>query len=265
MLTNIQAWVQESTYAGSNPPATDFTAMCIGRINSDTGSGTQLIISRSFASDDGIALYYDNSADQSAALWFLDLGLGGAEQGAFGTRIPLNTLCLFAFTSSTSNVTGYYKNLEDASAAMQSASTTNPISGQGATLHMSISSNANGADQTVMNWRVWEGVLTAEELQTEAFSTFAVRRTGLKWDVPFDDGDITETWPDFSGNGYNPENQAGGTPTNVANPPGMFDVVHDWAAMRFVTAAGGDVTVGATGSAGTMAAGTQTPNIAVPL
>jgi hypothetical protein len=213
--------------------------MCIGRINSDTGAGTQLIHSRSFASDDGIALYYDNGSNQSSILWFLDNGGTALDQAVFGTRIPLNTLCLFAWTSSSSNVTGYYLNLEDPNASMQSASTSAAISGQGATSHMSISSNANGADQTVMNWRVWEGVLTPEELRTEAFSTRAVRRLGLRWDVPFDDGDTTSTWPDFSGNGYDPEQQAGTAPTSVANPSGIIDVAHEWGAAGFVVAAAG--------------------------
>jgi hypothetical protein len=263
-LTNIQAWVLESDFSGSNPPVQDHTAMCVARINSDTGAGTQLILSRTFTSDDGIVIYYDNSADQTAVYWFLDNFVTDFDGAVFASRPTLGVWYMFAFVSSATELTGYFLNLEDPTASVVTAASTTPISGQGATSHMSISSNANGADQTVRFWRVWEGQLTIDELRTEALSTWAVRRTGLKWDVPFDDDDITSPWTDYSGNGYNPTQQAGTAPTTTTNPGGLYDVVHEWGAAEFVVAAAGG-TEALTGSAGTSAAGTQTPSHSIPL
>jgi hypothetical protein len=248
-----------------HPSQTDFTEMFVGEILSDLGAGTQVIISNGFLTDDGVVCYYDNSSDQSSVVWFRDLGGGGFEQGIFGTRIPLNTLVCVVLRSSSTNVNGSWLDLTDPSASWVTASTTNPISGQGGNNTMSLTSNANGANTKCQIFRMWEGQLTDNECKTEAYSLRAVRRLGLKFDIAMDDGDVTSTWPDMSGAGNTASQQGGNAPSDSANYPQIFDVVHAWNATGFVIAAGADADEALTGSASTSASGTAVPNIAVPL
>lgn len=237
-LTNAQLWITAGspTFPTSQ---TDWTQLWVGTVNSDLGAGLQIIHSQTYLSDDGIVLYYDNTSNQSSVVWFLDSGGGGFEQGVFGTRIPLSTLVAVVLRSSSTNVNGAWLNLEDPSASWVTASTTNPISGQGGNSSMNLSSSSSPGDHTSQIFRGWNGQLTNEECATEARSANAVRRFGLLFDVAMDDGDVTSPWINKSGDTNNDFTQQGGTaPTAAVNFALLgSDVVHEWGASEFVIAA----------------------------
>lgn len=184
-------------------------------VESDPGAVTQVIISRNWSSgNEGIVLYYDNTADQMSVVWFTGGG-GTFEQATLASRPAINDQCIGYLQSSASTVKGGWALLSSPTSWV-SNSTPNPITGQGTNNWMSLSSNANGAYLTAQNWCGWNELLSESTLSGEIYNA-AKYRTNLVFELKLNDGDVTSPWIDTSGNGNNAIQQGGLAPTDRSN------------------------------------------------
>ena len=209
-LFRPELWVQSgfpSTYSG--------TFVVKAYITSDAGASTQVLISRNWSSaNEGIVLYWDNSADVMTVAWFTG---GGAtvDFTDFASRpaIGVPFICFLRNTASAVEAGwAYLTNPTD----WVLASTATAIPSVGTDNAMNLTSNANGALGVYEGWFGWSDQKTNAEISLEVYDT-AINRTNLIFEHSLNNGDVTSPWPDTSGQGNDATQQGGLAPTDTPN------------------------------------------------
>lgn len=209
-LFRPELWVQSgfpSTYSG--------TFLVKAYITSDAGASTQVLISRNWSSaNEGIVLYWDNSADAMTVAWFTGGG-ATADFTNFASRPAIGVPFVCFLRNTATGVEAGWAPLTNPDAWVL-ASTATAIPSVGTDNAINLTSNANGALGVYEGWLGWSDQKTNAQLSLEVYDT-AINRTNLIFEHSLNDGDVTSPWVDTSGQGNNATQQGGLAPTDSPN------------------------------------------------
>jgi hypothetical protein len=224
-LGNPEIWVVDP---GAIFPDGDACAFLTGfRRTSSPAGTTRVVFSRNWnGSVQGMVFYENNSADQMAAVWFIDSG-ATFDITNLASRPAIGTACNgYLAMRSTGEVRAGWATIA-APTVWTVGETGTGIGAHGANNAMSLTSNANGALMEAQRWAGWNGFKPETDFNGETYNRIINNTADRIFEIPLNDSDITSPWPDISGNGNDATQQGGTAPTNVANflqnppPPGQ--------------------------------------------
>ena len=209
-LFRPELWVQSgfpATYSG--------TFLVKAYITSDAGASTQVLISRNWSSaNEGIVLYWDNSADAMTVAWFTGGG-ATADFTNFASRPAIGVPFICFLRNTATGVEAGWAYLTNPEAWVL-ASTATAIPSVGTDNAMNLTSNANGALGVYEGWFGWSDQKTNAQLSLEVYDK-AINRTNLIFEHSLNNGDVTSPWVDTSGQGNDATQQGGLAPTDTPN------------------------------------------------
>jgi len=218
-----------------------FTLMGYACIVSDTnfGSGPRQVIVSMFDTATVDAIVYLDWDDAGGA----HMALGNYPPGSVGANFASRPSIgdwfhwYITFNNGVSNYKAGWARAQDAYVTVDAGATLSV--GSGVPNHLTYGNYSftdNNSDIRWANLRAWNAALSDNEIAWERFSSVAIRRANLVFDVPGDSATLAEALKDFSG--------AGATMTQAnlsADPdaPPTFDLFHsaqNWG--KFAAAAG---------------------------